>query len=87
MRRRDDLAIHNERVKLVVTILNAVGLAFFGLGVARPPCGRHRADHADDRRPSHGRCRGRVGVAVVATAYFVLGQLKTDDEADEETRR
>ena len=28
-----------------------------------------------------------VGVAAVATAYVVLGALKTDDEADKETRR
>ena len=36
MRQRDDLAVHNERVKFYVNISNAVGLAFFGLGVARP---------------------------------------------------
>ena len=81
MRRRDDLAIHNERVKLVVTILNAVGLAFFGLGVARP-----LADGTVPITPMIA-VHLTVGVAAVATAYIVLGQIKTDDEADEETRR
>ena len=36
MRRRDELAAHNERVKLQATTSNAVGLAVLALGVVRP---------------------------------------------------
>lgn len=72
MRRRDDLAVHNERVKLYVTISNAVGLAFFGLGVARP-----LADGAVPITP-WVFLHFVVGVVMVANAYIALGRLETD---------
>ena len=81
MRRRDDLAIHNERVKLIAAISTAVGLAFFGLGFARP-----LADGTVPITPMIA-VHLTVGVVAVATAYLVLGQLKTDDEADKEANR
>ncbi|WP_299821284.1 hypothetical protein [uncultured Jannaschia sp.] len=56
MRQRDELAIHNERVKLYVTISNAVGLAFFGLGVAALG-GWNGPDHALGDRTSRRGCR------------------------------
>ena len=73
MRRRDDLAVHNERVKLYVTISNAVGLAFFGLGVARP-----LADGAVPITPLV-LLHLVVGVVMVANAYLALGRLETDE--------
>ena len=82
MRRRDDLAIHNERVKLYVTISNAVGLAFFGLGVARP-----LADGAVPITP-WVVLHLAVAVVMVGNAYIALGQLETDKtDTDKETRR
>jgi hypothetical protein len=36
MRRRDPLVTHNERVKLLATTLNALGLGLFGYAVLRP---------------------------------------------------
>ena len=82
MRRRDPLATHNERVKLYVTISNAVGLAFFGLGVARP-----LAD-GDVAITPWLLLHLAVAVVMVANAYIALGRLETDDkDADKETRR
>jgi hypothetical protein len=81
MRRRDDLAIHNERVKLFVTVSNAVGLAFFGLGFARP-----LADGAVPITPMIA-VHLTVAVAAAAAAYIALGQLKTDDATNRETDR
>ena len=80
MRRRDDLAIHNERVKLAVTILNAIAIAFFGLGVARPLI------DGDVAITPMIVVHFVVAVAAVRVAYVVLGQLKTDD-VEKETDR
>ena len=35
MRQRDPVGGHNERVKLLGTSINAIGLAFIALGVVR----------------------------------------------------
>ena len=86
MRRRDDLAIHDERVNLIAAISTAVGLAFFGLGFARPV--------VDDTVPSTPTAAFSVliGVVGVAGACIALGTLKTDkpkadDRAERETQR
>ena len=82
MRRRDDLAIHNERVKLYVTISNAVGLAFFGLGVARPL--------ADATVPITPWLILHLALAVltVGNAYLALGRIETEDsDTERETCR
>ena len=82
MRRRDDLAVHNERVKLYVSISNAVGLAFFGLGVARPL--------ADGSVPITFWVIGHLAVAVVmvGNAYIALGRLEAEEsDPDKETRK
>ncbi|ETX13166.1 hypothetical protein OCH239_12920 [Roseivivax halodurans JCM 10272] len=82
MRRRDDLAVHNERVKLYVTISNAVGLAFFGLGVARPL--------ADGTVPVTAWviCHLAVAGVMVGNAYISLGRLETEaQDLDRETRK
>lgn len=80
MRRRDTLAVHNERVKQTVTILNAIAVAFFGLGVARPMI--------DGAVPATSMIAIHLGVAVTAVVavYMVLGQLKTDDVKKETDR-
>ena len=77
MRRPDDLATHNERIKMAATIFNAGGLAFFGLGFARPL--------VDDTVPITPRVLLflAVAVAVWAIAYMILGQLKTDEPKKE----
>ena len=80
MRRRDDLAIHNERVKLAVTILNAIAIAFFGLGVARP-----LIDENVTITPMIVLHFAVAGVAVRG-AYMVLGQLKMDRPDKENTQ-
>jgi hypothetical protein len=36
MRQRDPVGGHNERLKLLATSINAIGLAFIALGVVRP---------------------------------------------------
>ncbi|WP_299652737.1 hypothetical protein [uncultured Jannaschia sp.] len=36
MRQRDPVGGHNERVKLLGSSINAIGLAFIALGVVRP---------------------------------------------------
>ena len=82
MRRRDDLAVHNERVKLYVTISNAVELAFFGLGVARPL--------ADETVPITFWVAVYLAVAVlmVGNAYIALGRLEAEDsDSNRETRK
>ena len=82
MRRRDDLAIHNERVKLYVTISNAIGLAFFGLGVARP-----LADASVPITPwliFHFA----IAVVMVGNGYIALGRLEAEDsDMHRETRK
>ena len=81
MRRRDDLAIHNERVKMIATILNAAGLAFFGLGFARPL--------VDDDVKVTPMVAVFLIVAICAwnAAFMVLGQLEADNGTDKEARR
>lgn len=80
MRRRDDLAIHNERTKLIATIATAIGIAFFGLGFARPI-----VDDTVAFTPM-AAVSFVVGVVGVACAYLVLGYLKTDEAEQKETK-
>ena len=73
MRRRDDLAVHNERVKWGATTVNAVALAVFALGFARP-----LIDDAVPRTAMMGVYLV-VSIALGGCAFYILGQLKTDD--------
>ncbi|WP_375262511.1 hypothetical protein [Palleronia sp.] len=77
MRRRDALSIHNERIKMFATIFNAAGVAFFGLGFARP-----LVDDSVKSTPSIVLFLA-VSFAMWSIAYIVLGQLKTDDPEKE----
>ena len=72
MRRRDDLAVHNERVKLGATTSSAVGLGFFGLGFVRPLID----DPASLTLLSV--VYAMVGVMGIGGAYIALGYLETD---------
>ncbi len=36
MRRRDPLAVHNERTRIFASFLNAIGLGFIGFALLRP---------------------------------------------------
>lgn len=80
MRRRDDLAVHNERIKMFATILNAAGLAFFGLGFARP-----LVDQTVARTPSIVLFL-IVAFTMWSFAYITLGQLKMGDPEKEADR-
>jgi hypothetical protein len=67
MRRRDELAAHNERVKLTATTINAIGLAFIALGIVRP--------FVDPETPV---AVGVVGLVCHAVAHYILKQMETD---------
>ena len=72
MRRRDEVGAHNERMKMIATSINAIGLGVIGLGTVRP--------FLD---PEIG-----IGIAVGASvvvalvlhglALYVLGKVETD---------
>jgi hypothetical protein len=81
MRQRDDLAIRNERTKLIATIASAIGIAFFGLGFARPI--------VDDTAAITPMAAFSfvVGVVGVTCAYLVPGCLRTDEPEQKETKR
>ena len=77
MRRRDDLAVHNERVKWIASTSNAIGLAVFALGFARPLI--------DDAVPKTAMMGVWIVVALGTAlgSFYMLGQLQTD-KAEEE---
>ena len=72
MRRRDDLAAYNERVKIRATTANAVGLAVLALGTARPLI--------DDDVPITWKIGLFCFVALAGhlAANYILGRLETD---------
>ena len=80
MRRRDDLTIHNERVKWWATTINAVGLGFFALGFARPLI--------DSNVPLDARALVSLAYFVVSggASHYVLGRLKTETKDEEDTQ-
>ena len=73
MRRRDELAAHNERVKLQATTSNAVGLAVLALGVVRPLI------VPDVPIEWSIVIFGAVALAGHALAYYILKQLELDE--------
>ena len=70
MRQRDDLAAHNERVKLTASTSNAVGLAFIALGVVRPVV------DPEVTLGLTGLVFGVIGLACHAAAHYILRQLE-----------
>lgn len=72
MRRRDRLAAFNERAKLAANSVNAVGLAFIGLGFVRPI--------VDTATELTWNTAGYLatGLALHAVAHYIVGQVETD---------
>lgn len=71
MRRRDKLAAHNERVKLMASTINAIGLAFIALGIVRPVVDPETAIGIG------GIVFGVVGLVCHAVAHYILKQMET----------
>lgn len=67
---RDDLATHNERVKMFAGVLNAVGLGFIGFAVLRPL--------TDTAVPVSWQTLlwGGVGLALHAAAHHIPGMVR-----------
>ena len=72
MKPRDPLAKFNERVKLAATSVNAVGLAFVGLGFVRPLIDAEVAFGP----PEMGFAT--IGLACHASAHYILRYLRKD---------
>ena len=73
---RDDLATHNERVKLFAGFLNAIGLGLIGFAVLRPL--------TDEAVPVSGLTLlwGCVGLALHAAAHYILGIMRKEAAGD-----
>ena len=75
-RLRDDLAAFNERVKLIATSLNAVGLGLVGFAVLRP---------ATDVPMTLGAVSvwwALLGLAFHVSGHYILGMLKKEADDD-----
>ncbi len=70
MRQRDELTAYNERVKLMSSTSNAVGLALLALGILRP------AIDPDLSIGLTGMVYGALGVACHVGAHYVLKELR-----------
>jgi hypothetical protein len=77
MRRRDELLVWNERVKLFTGSLNALAIGLVGFAVLRPVV----EDVALVSLLSVGW--GLVGVALHVLAHYVLGRLARTGEAED----
>jgi hypothetical protein len=72
VRRRDELLVWDERVKLFATFLNAFALDLIGFAVLRPAT----EDLTLLSLVSIGW--GGFGLAIHVLGHYVLGQLKTE---------
>lgn len=75
-RLRDDLAVFNERIKLIATSMNAVALGLIGFAVLRP---------VTDAQMALGwpaMWWAIVGVAFHLSAHYVLGMLEKEADND-----
>ena len=77
MRRRDELLVWNERVKLFAGFLNAVGLGLVGFAVLRPIT----EDATLLSLLSVGW--GLAGFACHGAAHYVLGKLVKEQNDDD----
>ncbi len=71
-RRRDRLAVHNERMKLLAGLFNAIGIGLIGFAVLRP-----FAENAFIFDPVTAVSTG-FGIAFHGAAHDVLARLKKD---------
>ena len=72
MRQRDPVGGHNERVKLLATSINAVGLAFVALGFVRPVVNADIPLSADSAAYLVG------ALAVHGLAHYIVSQVEID---------
>ncbi len=69
---RDDLAVHNERVKLFAGFLNAVGLGLIGFAVIRP------LTESSTDATLLTAVWGGAGLALHLVAHYILGMLRKE---------
>jgi len=69
---RDDLAVHNERVKLFAGFLNALGLGLIGFAVIRP-----LTDSGTSVSLLTG-VWGAVGLVLHLIAHYIMGMLRKE---------
>lgn len=69
-RLRDDIVVHNERVKLFAGFLNAIGLGLIGFAVLRPLT----ADGVAMGAPT--LWWGLTGLVLHGVAHYILGMMR-----------
>jgi uncharacterized membrane protein YjfL (UPF0719 family) len=69
---RDDLAVHNERVKLFAGFLNAIGLGLIGFAVIRP------LTDAQATPTLLTVVWGGAGLVLHLIAHYILGMLRKE---------
>lgn len=72
MRRRDEVGAYNERLKMLATSINAIGLGVIGLGTVRP--------FIDPEIGIGIAAVASIGVALVlhGTALYIVSKVETD---------
>ncbi|MBC7145571.1 MAG: hypothetical protein H5U24_09225 [Thioclava marina] len=68
----DDLAIYNERQKVMATSVNAIGLALVGFAILKPVVEQNRHD------PVQLMVWGIIGLALHGISHYILGNLKKE---------
>lgn len=70
MRLRDDISVHNERVKLFAGFLNAIGLGLIGFAVLRPL--------TDPSQVFEGTIWvwGPAGLVLHGFSHYILGMMR-----------
>lgn len=69
---RDPVAIHNERVKLFASFMNAVGLGLIGFAVLRP------LTESLYNAALSSLWWGVAGLAMHAVSHYILGRLRKE---------
>jgi hypothetical protein len=77
VRRRDELLVRNERVKLIANALNAIVLGLIAFAVLRPAT----EDIALLSRSS--AARGFAGLAIHVVAHYPFSYLRKETEHDD----
>lgn len=75
-RLRDELATHNERVKLGVSFINALSIGLIGFAVLRP------LTDPDVSMSTQTGVWGLVGLALHGLAHYILGMLRKEAAND-----
>jgi hypothetical protein len=72
----DQVAVYNERVKLLAGFLNAVGIALIGVGVLAPLAASRGAALSEGLRFPQWPAWLLAGLALHGVAHYVLGYFK-----------